>query len=297
LGGGIAGLGRRQRAAVGGNEEQRRPGRGGGASPLVARATKVKTGRQVACSKTFVAKPEHADQVAEMLQAVVREHYGPLSTPPPRRRPAAAADLAALAAAPAPAAADGAADAAAAPAAAALVDPDLPRLLSFSAERDQWDRHVFHVWMQAASNEALGKIDTAPRAVAFMREAAPLLERPVGMLMYTFSPDGTLGAAAVQGGPKGEGGLDDATGASGMVGAGAGGQTSAALAAMVAQAMNEHGAEAAAGEAGKRGAEGGLPAALKGVPSAAVAAGAAAAVAVAAAAAWWFLGGGSGGAV
>jgi hypothetical protein len=256
-------------------------------------AVKQKTGRQVACSKTLVAKPEHADKVAEMLQAVVREHYGPLSNPPARRRASAALPLVVDALAEAAAASSAAADSspqqqppppADATTAVLSIDPDLPRLLAFHADRDQWERNVFHLWLQAPSNEALGRIDTAPRAVAFMRDTAPLLERPVGMCMYTLGPDGSLGAPAMQGGPKGEGGLDDATGASGMVGGAGVGQTSAALAAMVAQAMNEHGEDGVKGGAGGGKGEQGLP------PLVVV--GAAVAVGVAAAAAWWWLGGG-----
>jgi hypothetical protein len=294
---------------------------GGGGTTSAARRTsrpsvatfavKLKSGRQVACSKTLVAKPEHADAVAEMLQAVVREHYGPLSAPPARRRsdpggaPPLVADVLALAAA-AEAAEAAAAAAADAPAPApptagaaspAAVDPDLPRLLSFHAERDQWDRNVFHMWLQAASNEALGRVDTAPRALAFMRDAAPLLERPVGMLMYNMGADGSLGAPAVQGGPKGEGGLDDATGASGMTSGASGGQTSAALAAMVAQAMNEHAGGEEGGGAARGGGGGGGGGAKGGSgppPSLAVVAGGVLAVAAVGAAVWWWgaLGGG-----
>lgn len=269
----------------------------------MAAAIKTKTGRQVACSKTIIAKPEHADKVAEMLQDVVREHYGPLSTPLPRARSMSGSALLPPTVditppLPSAAAADTDASAATSPssppqATAITVDPDLPRLLAFRAERDAWEPHVFHLWLQAGSNEALGRIDTAPRAARFMRDALPLLERPVGMCMYTLNPDGSLGAPAMQGGPKGEGGLDDATGASGMVGAGAGGQTSAALAAMVAQAMSEQ-------HEGEGGGGGKGPAAgvgkLLGSPEAAGVAASAVAIGLAAAAVWWlWLGGGGGG--
>ena len=57
----------------------------------------------------------------------------------------------------------------------------------------------------------------------------PLLRDGIGMMLYEWS-DGKLGATAMPIGPKGEGGLDDATGQNGGGGGGAGyTQTSATV--------------------------------------------------------------------
>ena len=58
-----------------------------------------------------------------------------------------------------------------------------------------------------------------------MKKVQVLLDGPVGMVLYEMK-DGKLGMASVQGGPRGEGGLDDATGATGAAGGASYKQTS-----------------------------------------------------------------------
>ena len=58
-----------------------------------------------------------------------------------------------------------------------------------------------------------------------MNKVQPLLDGPIGMALYEMK-NGQLGAIGVQGGPRGEGGLDDATGASGAAGGASYKQTS-----------------------------------------------------------------------
>ncbi|GAB4816838.1 hypothetical protein N2152v2_003884 [Parachlorella kessleri] len=99
---------------------------------------------------------------------------------------------------------------------------------AFECSQDNWDKNVFHFWERYESNTHLGRHNTAPEFKSFMEKVQPLLEAPVGMALYEWR-DGQLGNAAMQGGPKGEGGLDDATGASGSSGGASMKQTSATV--------------------------------------------------------------------
>lgn len=74
----------------------------------------------------------------------------------------------------------------------------------------------------------MGRHNTTPEMKAFMENVQKYLEQPVGMALYEMK-DGQIGAVATQGGPKGEGGLDDATGAAGTAGGAGYKQTSSAV--------------------------------------------------------------------
>jgi len=87
----------------------------------------------------------------------------------------------------------------------------------FAFMQDQWDSNVFHFWERYKSNVHMGRHNTTAEVVDFMEEVNDLLEQPVGMALYEYR-NGQIGPVCLQGGPKGEGGLDDATGASGAVG-------------------------------------------------------------------------------
>jgi len=93
---------------------------------------------------------------------------------------------------------------------------------------DAANPRTFHLWERYDSNRTLGEVNTGEAYATFMRAVAPMCEGPVGMALYEWK-DGQLGAPAVQGGPKGEGGLDDATGGQGMAGGAGMKQTSAAV--------------------------------------------------------------------
>eukprot|EP00877_Chromochloris_zofingiensis_P012634 jgi/Chrzof1/7624/Cz02g30190.t1 len=58
-----------------------------------------------------------------------------------------------------------------------------------------------------------------PQVAGFMESVAPFLEGPIGVALYEYR-NGQISNVCVHGGPKGEGGLDDATGAGGAGGAG-----------------------------------------------------------------------------
>eukprot|EP00882_Tetradesmus_deserticola_P007000 GHRQ01007372.1.p1 GENE.GHRQ01007372.1~~GHRQ01007372.1.p1 ORF type:complete len:242 (+),score=81.25 GHRQ01007372.1:210-935(+) len=97
----------------------------------------------------------------------------------------------------------------------------------FTCSADGWVSNVFHFWERYDSNVSLGKHNTTPEMEQFMNKVVPLLEKPVGMALYEYR-DGQLGPPSMQSGPKGEGGLDDATGASGAAGGASYKQTSTA---------------------------------------------------------------------
>lgn len=99
---------------------------------------------------------------------------------------------------------------------------------TFECSQDNWDKNVFHFWERYESNSHLGTHNTCHEYTTFMKKIQPHLEQPVGMALYEWR-DGQLGNVCVQGGPKGEGGLDDATGASGSSGGASMKQTSSAV--------------------------------------------------------------------
>ncbi|BDA43570.1 hypothetical protein COCOBI_04-5820 [Coccomyxa sp. Obi] len=84
----------------------------------------------------------------------------------------------------------------------------------FAVSRDQFEPNVFYVWERYTSNADLGRHNSSTEFTAFMENIQEHLEGPIGMALYEWK-DGKIGNVCVQGGPKGEGGLDDATGAGG----------------------------------------------------------------------------------
>lgn len=147
----------------------------------VLAAVKEKTGKQVVCSKTLVARKEAAAQVQTLCQGIVTYTEDRM-----RDRTSG--------------------------------------IQQYQCMRDGFEDNVFHFYERYASNAHLGRHNTSDEVVKFMTSVQPLLEAPVGMALYEFK-NGRLGVAAVQGGPKGEGGLDDATGApldSNLIAAGTG---------------------------------------------------------------------------
>lgn len=101
-------------------------------------------------------------------------------------------------------------------------------IVTFEFSKDAYEPNVYHFWELYDNNVAMGRHNTTPEMKKFMESTKFLLERPIGMALYEYN-GGKLGAVAVQGGPKGEGGLDDATGASGAAGGASYKQTSGAV--------------------------------------------------------------------
>lgn len=165
-------------------------------SSLTTHAVKRRNEKHIVCSKTLVAtagKESLVDEACAKLVAAVG-----LSGPQASPATAAAANRRGV--------------------------------IEFSYGRDSYEPNVFHFWERYESNVALGRHNTREDAVAFLEALTKegLLEGPVGMVLYEWR-DGQLGPACAQGGSKGEGGRDDATGGSGMAGGAGLKQTSATL--------------------------------------------------------------------
>ncbi|CAD7702357.1 unnamed protein product [Ostreobium quekettii] len=85
-------------------------------------------------------------------------------------------------------------------------------ILGFDVMADQFEDGTIHFWERYTDNQRLNKFNASPKFMAFMEGVSEYLERPVGLALYEYN-EGQIGNSCVQEGPKGEGGLDDATGA------------------------------------------------------------------------------------
>ncbi|KAG2499057.1 hypothetical protein HYH03_003242 [Edaphochlamys debaryana] len=174
-------------AVLGAQRTATRPHRSSRTSRLeVVAARKVRSKKQVAVSRTLVAKQGHEADVArlagEMLKFTAEEAQGNSNK----------------------------------------------GILAFDCVRDGWEANTFHFWERYETTTAFGEHTTNPKMVDFMTKLMPHLEGPVGTAMYDWE-DGRIGSVGMQAGPKGEGGLDDATGASGAAGGASYKQTSRAF--------------------------------------------------------------------
>eukprot|EP00210_Caulerpa_lentillifera_P002613 g2500.t1 len=87
-------------------------------------------------------------------------------------------------------------------------------IISFEVFQDPHEEKQIHFFERYLDNTRMGQFNTSDEFQKFMTEIQDYLEEPVGLVLYEYKK-GQLGAVCVQGGPKGEGGLDDATGAGG----------------------------------------------------------------------------------
>lgn len=101
-------------------------------------------------------------------------------------------------------------------------------IVVFQCVKDAWEPGTFHFWERYESELALGNHNGNPRMTELYDQLEPLLQRPMGMSMYEMV-DGRISMSCIHIGPKGEGGLDDATGASGAAGGASYKQTSRAI--------------------------------------------------------------------
>ena len=135
----------------------------------VGKVCAVRKGREknVVCTKTVVAKEEHASTVQDLCATYAEK-----------------------------------------------MKADHKGILSFEVTQDTFEENAFHFWERykntAYFNENMASEDTS----TFLQELSKndLLEKPVGIALFEYE-NGKIGNACVEIGPKGEGGLDDATGA------------------------------------------------------------------------------------
>eukprot|EP00475_Leptophrys_vorax_P023643 TRINITY_DN32392_c0_g1_i1.p1 TRINITY_DN32392_c0_g1~~TRINITY_DN32392_c0_g1_i1.p1 ORF type:complete len:266 (+),score=24.99 TRINITY_DN32392_c0_g1_i1:99-896(+) len=98
-------------------------------------------------------------------------------------------------------------------------------ILLFECSGDAYEKNVIHFWERYDSFLSMNGIHAAPEYTKFLEEIRPLLEAPVQLAAYEYK-DGQIGCMLNPIGPKGEGGLDDATGQGGSGGGASYKQTS-----------------------------------------------------------------------
>ncbi|CAK9268137.1 unnamed protein product [Sphagnum jensenii] len=84
----------------------------------------------------------------------------------------------------------------------------------FECNVDPFEKNVFHFWERYESFQAMNDTRASLEHTKFMTDVRPLLIGPIGLAVYEYK-DGQIGHMMNPIGPKGEGGLDDATGQSG----------------------------------------------------------------------------------
>eukprot|EP00270_Netrium_digitus_P008341 TRINITY_DN248_c0_g1_i1.p1 TRINITY_DN248_c0_g1~~TRINITY_DN248_c0_g1_i1.p1 ORF type:complete len:282 (+),score=63.04 TRINITY_DN248_c0_g1_i1:31-846(+) len=101
-------------------------------------------------------------------------------------------------------------------------------VLQFECSVDAYEKNVFHFWERYSSFPAMNDTRASPEHCKFMNDVRPLLSSPVALAAYEYK-DGQIGCMLNPIGPKGEGGLDDATGQGGSGGGASYKQTSQGL--------------------------------------------------------------------
>lgn len=87
----------------------------------------------------------------------------------------------------------------------------------FDCYVDLYDKNVFHFMEEYASVLHMNDFQASPEHTKFFEEVRPLLLEPIALAVYELR-DGQVGDMLNPIGPKGEGGLDDATGQAGRGG-------------------------------------------------------------------------------
>lgn len=98
-------------------------------------------------------------------------------------------------------------------------------ILSFECYTDTYEPNVVHFWERYDTFLSMNDFHASPEYTKFLSEVRPLLTQPVQLAAYEYK-DGQIGCMLNPIGPKGEGGLDDATGQGGSGGGASYKQTS-----------------------------------------------------------------------
>lgn len=101
-------------------------------------------------------------------------------------------------------------------------------IISFECSVDAYEKNVFHFWERYESFPTMNDARSSKEHCTFMDQVRPLLASPVALAAYEYR-DGKLGCMLNPIGPKGEGGLDDATGQGGSGGGASYKQTSTSV--------------------------------------------------------------------
>lgn len=92
-------------------------------------------------------------------------------------------------------------------------------IISFEFFRDPEDDCLFHFWEVYESDLAFSAHTSSSEMRNFLEETSSIIDGAIGVSLYEIK-DGNIGMPAIAEGPKGEGGLEDATGAGSVGGAG-----------------------------------------------------------------------------
>ncbi|KAG0576607.1 hypothetical protein KC19_5G093500 [Ceratodon purpureus] len=84
----------------------------------------------------------------------------------------------------------------------------------FECNVDAFEKNTFHFWEIYESFPTMNDVRASPEHTKFVMDVRPLLTGPIALAAYEYK-DGQIGHMMNPIGPKGEGGLDDATGQSG----------------------------------------------------------------------------------
>ncbi|CAM6097032.1 unnamed protein product [Calypogeia fissa] len=84
----------------------------------------------------------------------------------------------------------------------------------FECNVDPYETSTYHFWELYDSFLVMNDVRSSPEHTKFMNDVRPFLVQPIGLAAYEYK-DGQIGHMLNPIGPKGEGGLDDATGQSG----------------------------------------------------------------------------------
>lgn len=84
----------------------------------------------------------------------------------------------------------------------------------FECNVDAFEKNTLHFWEIYESFPTMNDVRASPEHTKFVMDVRPLLTDPIGLAAYEYK-DGQIGHMMNPIGPKGEGGLDDATGQSG----------------------------------------------------------------------------------
>lgn len=90
-------------------------------------------------------------------------------------------------------------------------------VLQFGCFADLYSKHTYHFMERYSSFEHIVSFRSLPEHTEFINDVRPLLTQPIGLAVYEYE-NGQIGHMRTPMGPKGEGGLDDATGQAGIGG-------------------------------------------------------------------------------